>query len=194
MPASLLVQSLDPGPLKQLPEGLEGEQRGQQAFNPGLRCGSSIPAGAELEQEAPQSYGQALIGVLPPGWVSAGSLCCLPGSPQPQHSQRVLEQPSQHDDQRGEEETHQAQPAQLLELHHRLQQPLISSAPDGNNRTVSGEQISCFQPASGSKQTVALINGEFTHYNWGISPEREDTVVITTRTNFLILGQNKNVY
>ncbi|KAK5858376.1 hypothetical protein PBY51_002520 [Eleginops maclovinus] len=44
MPASLLIQSFDPGPLPVLSEGLEGEQRGQQAFDPGLRSSSCTPA------------------------------------------------------------------------------------------------------------------------------------------------------
>lgn len=147
MPASLFIQSLDPGSLPVLPDGLEGEQGGQQAFDPGLRCRSSIPACTELQQEAPHSPRQALVGQregeLRPGWVSPhlpGRR--LPGSPEPQQGQRVLEQPSQHDEHRGEEESHQTQPAQLPQLHQRLPEPLISPGPDGKYKDCQSGQIS----------------------------------------------------
>lgn len=143
--AGLLIQSLDPGPLPVLSEGLEGEERGQQAFNPGLRCGSSISAWAELQQEAPYASSLALVDLLPGGFSSA-LLCSLPGSPHPQHGQWVLEQPSQHNQQGGKEESHQTQPAQLLELHHRLLQPLIPSGPDVNIKTVSRRRSAPLNP------------------------------------------------
>lgn len=148
MSARLLIQGFDPAPLPVLPEGLEGEQGGQQAFNPSLRCTSSIPASADLQQEAPHTSGQAVAGhlLLQPGRIPS----CLPGSPQPQEGQRVLEQPSQHDEQGGEEESHQTQPAQLLELHQRLPEPLIPPGPDGNIRTVSAGRSAAFSPVSGS--------------------------------------------
>lgn len=126
-----------------LPEGLEGEQRGQQAFDPGLGCMSSIPARAELDQEAPHASTLALLGLsereLLPGWSSTVLLDALLGSPKPQYSLQVLEKPSQHNEQGGKKETHQTQPAQVLELHHRLLEPLISSGPDGNFRTCQAE-------------------------------------------------------
>lgn len=146
MPASLLIQSFDPGFLPVLPDGLEGEQGGQQAFDPGLRRRSSSPARAELQQEAPHSPSQALVGEregeLRPGWVSSRLPGCLPGSPQPQQGQRVLEQPSQHDEQGGEEESHQTQPAQLPVLHQRLTEPLISPGPEGKYQDCQSGQIS----------------------------------------------------
>lgn len=141
MPASLFIQSLDPGSLPVLPDGLEGEQGGQQAFDPSLRCRSCIPACTELQQEAPHSPRQALVGE--PGSVSPHLPGCrLPGFPQTQQGQRVLQQPSQHDEHRGEEESHQTQPAQLPQLHQRLPEPLISPGPDGKYKDCQSGQIS----------------------------------------------------
>lgn len=130
--ARLLVQGVDPGPLPVLPDGLEGEHGGQQAFDPGLTHRSSMPSLTELEQEAQSSPADALVGgVHPLGRLSSHLPGGHPGSPQPQEGQQVLEQPSQHDEQGGEEKNHQTQPAQLPVFHHRLPEPLIPPGPDG---------------------------------------------------------------
>lgn len=160
MPAGLLVQSFDPGSLPVLPEGLEGEQGGQQAFDPSLR--SSIPARAELQQESPHAPCPALVGLhqgeLQPGWVSLVPLGRPPGSPQPQQGQRVLKQPSQHDEQGGQEESHQTQPAQLPELHHRLPEPLIPPGPDGNIRAVSQGRSAPFSLREAAVSVSRLVS------------------------------------
>lgn len=143
MSPGLLIQSVDPGSLPVLPDGLEGEQRGQQALDPGLACRSTLE---ELQQEAPHSPGQALVGQgegeQPLGRLSPHLAGGLPGSPQPQEGQRVLEQPSQHDEQGGEEESHQTQPAQLPVLHHRLPEPLITA---GSRWLISGGRAAADQ-------------------------------------------------
>lgn len=88
MSARLLVQGVDPGPLPVLPDGLEGEHGGQQAFDPGLMCRCSMPPLPELQQEVQRSFADTLVrGVRPQGKVSSHVPSGRPGSPQSQEGQ-----------------------------------------------------------------------------------------------------------